>query len=54
MMRVRNVAEMGMVEQTFGFTPRPLEGNIGFVNNVTIGDALKINLGSMPTHIRDH
>ena len=54
MMRVRNVAEMGMVEQTFGFAPRPLEGNIGFVNDVTYGDALKINLGTMPPHIRDH
>ena len=54
MMRVRNVAEMGMVEQTFGFTPRPLDGNIGFVNDVTFSDALKINLGSMPSHIRDH
>ena len=54
MMRVRNVAEMGMVEQTFGFTPKPLEGNIEFVKGITFGDALKINLGKMPAHIRDH
>ena len=54
MMRVRNVAEMGIVEQTFGFTPKPLEGNIEFVNAVTFSDALKINLGNMPSHIRDH
>ena len=54
MLRVRNVAELGMVEQTFGFRPKPMEGNIDFVNEVTFGDAMKMNLGSMPTHIRDH
>ena len=54
MLRVRNVAELGMVEQTFGFRPRPMEGNIDFVNNVSFRDALKINMGNMPSHIRDH
>ena len=54
MLRVRNVAELGMVEQTFGFRPQPMEGNIDFVNEVTLGDAMKINMGAMPTHIRDH
>ena len=54
MMRVRNVAELGMVEQTFGFSPAPLAGNISFVNDVSFGDAMKINLGNMPPNIRDH
>ncbi len=54
MLRVRNVADPGMVEQTFGFRPNPMDGNIGFVNKVTLGDALRINLGQMPAHIRDH
>ena len=54
MLRVRNVAELGMVEQTFGFRPRPMEGSIDFVNDVTFRDALKINMGNMPAHIRDH
>ena len=54
MLRVRNVAELGMVEQTFGFRPQPMEGNIGFVNEVGFGDAMKINMGAMPAHIRDH
>ena len=54
MLRVRNVAELGMVEQTFGFRPRPMEGNIDFVNEVTLRDAMKINMGVVPTHIRDH
>ena len=54
MLRVRNVAEAGMVEQTFGFRPSPLEGSIDFVKSISFGDALKINLGLMPSHIRDH
>jgi NADH dehydrogenase len=51
---VRNVAEPDAVEKTFGFTPRPLEGNIGYVRSVTTRDAINILTGSMPTHIRDH
>ena len=31
-----------------------MEGNIDFVNQVTLGDAMKMNMGAMPTHIRDH
>ena len=54
MLRVRNVAEPGSVEETFGFTPRRLEGNIDFVRRITWRDALKINLGAPPAHIRDH
>jgi hypothetical protein len=54
MLQIRNVAEAGVVEETFGFTPRPLEGNIDFVNSMSFSDALKITLGFMPSHIRDH
>ncbi len=54
MLRVRNVAEVDTVEQTFGFTPTGLEEGIDFVNTITWGDALKINLGAMPSRIRDH
>ena len=54
MLPIRNVAELGMVEETFGFTPRPLEGNIGFVNSMSFSDAIKVTLGFMPAHIRDH
>ena len=54
MLRVRNVAEVGTVAETFGFAPRRLAGNIDFVRQVTFKDALKINLGSPPAHIRDH
>jgi NADH dehydrogenase len=54
MLPIRNVAELNTVEQTFGFTPRPLEGNIEFVKSIGFGDGLKISLGFMPAHIRDH
>jgi hypothetical protein len=54
MLGIRNVAEVGIVEKTFGFTPRTLEGNIDFVRSVTFGDGLSIALGAMPAHLRDH
>lgn len=54
MVTVRNVTELEAVEQTFGFTPRPLEGNIDFVKSVGFRDGLAILSGFMPAHIRDH
>ena len=49
MLGIRNVAEGRDLEQTFGFTPRPLRGNIDYVNAVSYGDALRMSLGlSMP------
>ena len=41
----RNVGELGLIEQTFGFTPRALEGNMDFVNSVTFGGGLQMLLG---------
>jgi NADH dehydrogenase len=54
MISIRNVAELGIVEETFGFTPRALEGNIEFVRSVGFWDGIKIAMGSMPAHLRDH
>ena len=54
MISIRNVAEPGIVEETFGFTPRALEGNIDFVRSVGFWDGIKIALGFMPAHLRDH
>lgn len=54
MLPIPNVAQLGTVEQTFGFTPCPLEGNIDFVKSVSLTDGLKIIAGFMPSHIRDH
>jgi hypothetical protein len=42
------------VEKTFGFMPRPVRGNIDFITRIGLVDALKMNLGFMPAHIRDH
>lgn len=54
MLSVPNVAQPNAVEETFGFSPRPLGGNIGYVKRVGFWDGLKISLGAMPPHIRDH
>ena len=54
MLTIRNVAEPRAVEQTFGFTPRTLEGNIEYVKTVGFGDGLRVAMGSMPSRIRDH
>ena len=54
MLGIRSVAEPGEVERVFGFTPRPMEGNIDFVNSVGVLDGIQMLLGSMPRSIRDH
>lgn len=54
MLDIRNVGEPGIVEQTFDFTPRTVEGNIDFIRSVTAADGLKIAMGIMPARIRDH
>jgi hypothetical protein len=48
MLPLRNVAELGVVEDTFGFAPRPLEGNIDFIRSLSLADALRISLGLEP------
>lgn len=49
MLGIRNVAQGRELEQAFGFTPRPVRGNIDYINRVTFGDALRMSLGlSMP------
>ena len=45
---LRNVAEIHGVEQHFGFQPRRLAGNIDHVKDLTIGAALRMNLGFSP------
>ena len=54
MLAIRNVAEPGTVEQTFGFTPRTLEGNIEYVKTIRFGEGLRVAMGSIPSRIRDH
>ena len=45
MLGIRNVAEGRDIEESFGFTPKPLRGNIDYVNAVGFGDALRMTLG---------
>ena len=51
---IRSVAERDFVEDNFGFTPKPVEGNIDYVRMLTIRDAMSILSGTMPSRIRDH
>ena len=54
LLSIRSVAELGVVDRVFGFTPRSLEGNIDFVNSVGVADGIQMLLGSMPRRVRDH
>ena len=45
MLGIRNVSEGRELENAFGFTPKPLRGNIGYVNSVTFGEALRMVMG---------
>ena len=54
MLAIRNVAEPDVVEKTFAFTPRELEGNIDYVRSVSFRDGIDILTGYMPLRIRDH
>ncbi len=54
MLAFDNVAQLDTVERVFGFTPRPLEGNIDYVHGVSFWDAVRIVMGFMPRRIRDH
>ena len=55
MLELRNVTDHNRLESDFGLTPRPLRGNIGYVNAVTAGDGLRMLLGKpMRRELRDH
>ena len=45
MLGVRNVSEGRDMERVFGFTPKPLRGNIDYVRKVTRADAFQMTLG---------
>lgn len=54
MLTVPNFPSSDSVQEMFGFKPRPLVGNIDFVNRISRFDGLRISLGNMPSNIRDH
>ena len=54
MLEFDNVAETDAVSKELGFSPRPLAGNIDYIRKVSFLDGIKMVLGRMPSHIRDH
>ena len=54
MIAVGENTSLDSVEQQFSFRPLPVRGNIDYIKKISIGDAMRMNLGYMPTHIRDH
>lgn len=49
-----NVTDLDSVEREFGMTPRPLEGNIGYIERLSWWDAARTTAGFMPKTLRDH
>jgi len=49
-----SVAELDAVRKHFGFEPVPVRGSLGYLKRIGLMDALMINMGRMPKHIRDH
>ena len=54
MLGIRNMAQGRELEQAFGFTPRPVRGNIDYINAITYGDALRMSLGLAMPRRRDN
>lgn len=52
MLNTSNGTSHDSVLKTFGFHPKPLAGNIDFVNNVTFWDGVKTLVGFMPDRSR--
>ncbi len=54
MLDLDRVADLDSVSRAFGFEPISMQGNLGYVRKMSLWDAIRINMGSMPGHIRDH
>lgn len=46
--------ELDSVQRHFGFEPRPMRGNIDYIRRIRYSDAVRMSMGFMPRHIRDH
>ena len=47
-----NTTDLDSVSHHFGFEPRHFEGNIEFINSITLWEGLRMTAGFMPTRIR--
>lgn len=54
MLKLNNTADLDSVAKHFDFQPRPVRGNIDYIRKIGLGDALKMNLGFTPEHVRNH
>jgi uncharacterized protein YbjT (DUF2867 family) len=54
MLELDSVAKLDSVKSAFGFEPISISGNLRYVRRMSLLDAIRINLGGMPRHIRDH
>ena len=54
MLAMDNVTATDSMEKTFGMKARPLEGNIGYIRDMSTLDAWRVALGFMPKRVRDH
>ncbi len=54
MVSLPNIAGLETVQEVFGFSPRPLEGNIEYIKHIGFWDGLRTALGFMPAWMRDH
>ena len=54
MLDLDSVAKLNAVQSAFGFDPISIRDNLGYVRKMSLLDAMRINLGGMPGHIRDH
>lgn len=46
--------ELDSVQRHFGFEPRPMRGSIDYIRKIRYSDAVRMSMGYMPRHIRDH
>ncbi len=54
MIAVAGNTGLDSVERQFGFQPLSIRGNVDYIFKISIGDAMRMNLGFIPSHIRDH
>ena len=54
MLKIDSTTGLSAVEDAFGFVPREAEVNVDYIRRLGHLDALKIVLGFMPKHVRDH